>query len=236
MLVASLVGRRMTLGQQQNGPLATAVVRHSDSKEPTVLSKLGASVCGQTRETSKRSESIGTKRKTNKLPSNEGRVGGDDTEFMKTEDKASAEPSSSQQEEKLERDVALRNKITVSRVEAIHMVSGVPEEHTTTRYVRIWKPSKSATQSGTADTKLWRLEFETRERWENPLIGWTSSGDPLSNTQAEFSTLEEAVNFAEKNGWDFFIERPPSTEVRSKFRPGYEANFSWNRRTRGSTK
>lgn len=35
-------------------------------------------------------------------------------------------------------------------------------------------PAKNAMQSGTDNIGFWQIEFETRERWENPLIGWSS--------------------------------------------------------------
>lgn len=54
-------------------------------------------------------------------------------------------------------------------------VTGVPQEHIITRHVRIWKPAKHAMQSGTNNTHKWKMEFEARERWENPLMGWASS-------------------------------------------------------------
>ena len=59
--------------------------------------------------------------------------------------------------------------------EDIAPVTGVPEEHIKTRRVRIFKPAKNAMQSGTNNTHRWKMEFETRERWENPLMGWQSS-------------------------------------------------------------
>lgn len=55
------------------------------------------------------------------------------------------------------------------------MLSGVPEEHIKTRMVRICVPARNAMQSGSFNTRNWRIEFETRERWENPLMGWTST-------------------------------------------------------------
>jgi NADH dehydrogenase (ubiquinone) Fe-S protein 4 len=57
----------------------------------------------------------------------------------------------------------------------ISTITGVPEEHIKTRLVRIYRPSKNAMQSGTDNTNHWEIEFETRERWENPLMGWSST-------------------------------------------------------------
>uniref|UniRef100_A0A7R9EA95 NADH dehydrogenase [ubiquinone] iron-sulfur protein 4, mitochondrial n=1 Tax=Timema monikensis TaxID=170555 RepID=A0A7R9EA95_9NEOP len=117
----------------------------------------------------------------------------------------------------------------------ISSLSGVPEEHIKNRLVRIFKPSKNAMQSGTDNTHHWEMEFETRERWENPLMGWTSSGDPLSNLKLEFSTENAAIEFCEKNGWKWFIEEEKDKAKVQKVK-SYGHNFSWNKRTRVSTK
>lgn len=54
-------------------------------------------------------------------------------------------------------------------------VTGVPEEHVKTRLVKISKATKNVMQSGTDNTHNWVMEFDNRERWENPLMGWTST-------------------------------------------------------------
>ena len=69
----------------------------------------------------------------------------------------------------------LKTEITVDQPNYLSSVSGVPEEHVFNRRVRIYKPAKNAMQSGTYDTKKWKLDYENRERWENPLMGWTST-------------------------------------------------------------
>lgn len=53
-------------------------------------------------------------------------------------------------------------------------LTGVPEEHVVGRRVRIFRPAKNAMQSGNANTKLWKIEFDNMERWENPTMGWGS--------------------------------------------------------------
>lgn len=89
-------------------------------------------------------------------------------------------------------------------------------------------------QSGTNNIHHWEMEFDNRQRWENPLMGWTSSGDPLSNMKVQFKSPEEAIEHCEKNGWSWFIDEVK--EVR-QFKPkSYGDNFSWNRRTRVTTK
>ena len=71
--------------------------------------------------------------------------------------------------------------ITVDQPNLLSVVSGVPEEHIVNRRVRIYKQAKNAMQSGTYDTQKWKLDYENRERWENPLMGWTSTYVPFLN-------------------------------------------------------
>uniref|UniRef100_A0A7J7Y1A2 NADH dehydrogenase [ubiquinone] iron-sulfur protein 4, mitochondrial n=1 Tax=Myotis myotis TaxID=51298 RepID=A0A7J7Y1A2_MYOMY len=89
--------------------------------------------------------------------------------------------------------------ITVDEKLDITTLTGVPEEHIKTRKVRIFVPARNNMQSGVNNTKKWKMEFDTRERWENPLMGWASTADPLSNMVLTFSTKEDAMAFAEKN-------------------------------------
>ncbi|CAL8099099.1 unnamed protein product [Orchesella dallaii] len=135
--------------------------------------------------------------------------------------------------EEVERRLKLQENIQIDVPLDLTPVTGVPEEHTRTRRVRIFKPAKNAMQSGTANINRWRMEFETRERWENPLMGWSSSGDPLSNLNVDFADKEEAVAFCEKNGWPWFVEDPVEKVMKPK---SYGLNFHWNRNTRVSTK
>ncbi|KAL7989043.1 hypothetical protein Chor_007962 [Crotalus horridus] len=115
----------------------------------------------------------------------------------------------------------------------ISPLTGVPEEHIKTRKAYIFVPARNAMQAGVNNTKKWKMEFDTRERWENPLMGWASSADPLSNIQLTFSTKEDAIAFAEKNGWSYDVQEQRIPKPKSK---SYGANFSWNKRTRVSTK
>ncbi|KAL3867344.1 hypothetical protein ACJMK2_044553 [Sinanodonta woodiana] len=113
---------------------------------------------------------------------------------------SSAPSSSLTHTEKKEPKESEITSITVDAKDDITSLSGVPEEHIKTRMVRICVPARNPMQSGTFNTKNWRIEFETRERWENPLMGWTSTADPLSNMIVNFSSKEAAVEFCEKNG------------------------------------
>ncbi|KAK5598410.1 NADH dehydrogenase Fe-S protein subunit 4 ndufs4 [Crenichthys baileyi] len=117
--------------------------------------------------------------------------------------------------------------------EDITTLTGVPEEHIKTRKVHIFVPTKTAMQSGINSTKKWKMDFDTRERWENPLMGWASTADPLSNMVLTFSSKEDAIAFAEKNGWSYEVTEKRTSKPRVK---SYGANFSWDKRTRRSTK
>lgn len=117
--------------------------------------------------------------------------------------------------------------------EVIYPTTGVPDWLVKERKARIFVPTRNAMQSGTFNTHNWHLEFDTMERWENPLMGWASNADPLSNMCLKFSSKEAAVNYAEKQGWNYEID--DKHEVKPKVK-SYGANFSWNKKTRVSTK
>lgn len=91
-------------------------------------------------------------------------------------------------------------------------------------------------QSGTNNLRSWRIEFDNRERWENPLMGWSSTADPLSNMSGvvDFNTKEEAIEYCEKGGYKWMVtSEEPQKKERVK---NYGINFSWDKRTRVSTK
>lgn len=74
---------------------------------------------------------------------------------------------------------------------------------------RIYRPSRTATQSGKAKDKFWVLTFEpAAPRQIEPLMGWTSSRDMKSQVRLTFTTQEEAVAYAEKNGLNYRVEEP----------------------------
>ncbi|XP_058056823.1 NADH dehydrogenase [ubiquinone] iron-sulfur protein 4, mitochondrial [Anopheles bellator] len=124
--------------------------------------------------------------------------------------------------------------ITVPTKVDLSPISGVPEEQVKERRVRIFVPAKNAMQSGTDNIQHWSIEFDNRERWENPLMGWSSTGDPLSNMRVDFTSPEEAITYCERNGWRWYVDK---AEVERKHRvKNYGINFSWNKRTRVSTK
>ena len=74
---------------------------------------------------------------------------------------------------------------------------------------RIYRPAKTATQSGAAKSRRWLLEFEPEQAREvEPLMGWTSSSDMKSQIKLWFATKEEALDYAVRQGIEARVEEP----------------------------
>ena len=71
-------------------------------------------------------------------------------------------------------------------------------------------------QSGTAKKDKWILEFITKDPTKNPLMGWESSSDTLSELRLEFSSRELAINYAKKKKIDFDIIEPKKRKTVKK--------------------
>jgi hypothetical protein len=93
---------------------------------------------------------------------------------------------------------------------------------------RIYKPARTAMQSGTAKTKGWVLEFEPEApRVVEPLMGWTSSTDMKSQVRLRFATCEEAVAYCEREGIPYQVFEPKEPTRRTI---AYADNFAFQRR------
>ena len=73
---------------------------------------------------------------------------------------------------------------------------------------KIYKPTKTAMQSGKRNTKKWVLEFETLNTGINFLMGWETSKDTMSEVKLEFDTKDQAINYAKKNNISYFVTEP----------------------------
>ena len=80
-------------------------------------------------------------------------------------------------------------------------------------------------QSGVGNTKNWLLEFDTLDTGINPLMGWESSKDTMSEVKLEFSTREQAINYAKKNDIDYYVIEPQKRKIIKK---SYSDNFLKN--------
>ena len=78
---------------------------------------------------------------------------------------------------------------------------------------KIYKPAKTAMQSAEGNTRNWLLEFDTLNTGINPLMGWESSKDTMSEVKLEFLTKEQAINYAKKNNIDYYIIEPQKHKI-----------------------
>ena len=92
---------------------------------------------------------------------------------------------------------------------------------------RIYRPARTAMQSGTAKTERWLLEYEPEApRQIEPLMGWTSSSDMKSQLKLWFDSEAEAVAYATRNGIPYRVEQPHDPKRRSI---SYSDNFKFSR-------
>src|SRR5690349_2066330 len=93
---------------------------------------------------------------------------------------------------------------------------------------RIYKPARTAMQSGAAKTKEWVLDYEPEQpRTVEPLMGWTSSADMKQQLRLCFATPEEAVAYCERHAipYQVFPAKEPARRTMA-----YADNFAYTRR------
>uniref|UniRef100_A9NVA4 NADH dehydrogenase [ubiquinone] iron-sulfur protein 4, mitochondrial n=1 Tax=Picea sitchensis TaxID=3332 RepID=A9NVA4_PICSI len=108
----------------------------------------------------------------------------------------------------------------------VGIVSGIPEQQLRRRVI-IYSPGRTATQQGSGKLGKWKINFVSTQKWENPLMGWTSTGDPYANVGEAglyFKSKEAAQSFAEKHGWEYVVKDPHTPLLRPK---AYADNFKW---------
>ena len=88
---------------------------------------------------------------------------------------------------------------------------------------KIYKPSKTAMQSGIKKFDKWIIEFITEKPCINPLMGWESSTDTNSEIKLEFSSKELAIEYAKKNKINFELIEP---KIRKIIKKSYADNFT----------
>ena len=88
---------------------------------------------------------------------------------------------------------------------------------------KIYKPSKTAMQSGLKKFDKWIIEFITKDPGNNPLMGWESSSDTYSELNLEFKSKNLAIEYAKKNNIDFEVIEPKERKIIKK---SYADNFT----------
>ncbi len=92
---------------------------------------------------------------------------------------------------------------------------------------KIYRPAKTAMQSGKAKTHLWVLEFDQEQpRRIDPILGYTSSGDMKQQLRLTFDTLEQAVAYAEREGIEYRVIQPKEANRQVV---SYTDNFKFSR-------
>ena len=96
-------------------------------------------------------------------------------------------------------------------------------------FAKIYRPTKTAMQSGRAKTKHWVLEFEAETaRRIDPLMGWTSGADTSSGqVRLSFDTKEAAISYCEERALPFQVIEAASRQPQAK---AYSDNFAFTRR------
>jgi len=87
---------------------------------------------------------------------------------------------------------------------------------------KIYKPAKTAMQSGLKKFDKWILEFITNDSSINPLMGWESSDDTLSELKMEFDNKDLAIEYAKKNKIEYELIEPQNRKIVKK---SYSDNF-----------
>ena len=77
-------------------------------------------------------------------------------------------------------------------------------------------------QAGLQKNKKWIIESVSREKYIDPLTGWTGSNDTTQQIDLKFDTKEDAVAFAQKNNINYEIQEYHSKIVKPN---SYADNF-----------
>lgn len=92
---------------------------------------------------------------------------------------------------------------------------------------RIYRPAKTAMQSGKAKTQRWVLDYEPETaKSVEPLMGYTSSSDMKQQIRLYFDTQEDAVSYARRHGIAHRVEKAHERKVRGS---AYADNFKFSR-------
>lgn len=93
---------------------------------------------------------------------------------------------------------------------------------------RIYRPSKSAMQSGRGAAKDWVLELASNaKRTSDPLMGWTSVDDMSGQVKLRFETRAQAIAYAKREGMTFTVQ---DDVQRKRLVKSYSENFDTDRK------
>jgi hypothetical protein len=88
---------------------------------------------------------------------------------------------------------------------------------------KIYKPTKTAMQSGRAKYNKWVLKFlDQKNQLKDTMMGWNGGSSTVSQIELKFSSKEEAVSYAKKNNIDYEVLETSERKVINK---SYADNF-----------
>eukprot|EP01126_Amoeba_proteus_P023721 TRINITY_DN2382_c0_g2_i2.p1 TRINITY_DN2382_c0_g2~~TRINITY_DN2382_c0_g2_i2.p1 ORF type:complete len:169 (-),score=19.38 TRINITY_DN2382_c0_g2_i2:74-580(-) len=108
--------------------------------------------------------------------------------------------------------------------------TGIPLEQLS-RKVKIFLPPRNPTQTMGATPHAWRLQFFPSEKWSNPVMGWTSTRDPVNPIGLDFPSKERAIQYATENGFEYELSDPSLRKVSSRT---YADNFRYRPPPKGT--
>ena len=89
--------------------------------------------------------------------------------------------------------------------------------------VKIFKPAKTAMQSGKAKTRLWQLQvLDGTIQTKDPLIGYHGGSSTKNQIKPQFDTKEDAINFAKSKNYDYEVIEASARKITKK---SYADNF-----------
>ncbi len=90
---------------------------------------------------------------------------------------------------------------------------------------KIYKPAKTAMQSGRGKSDHWVFEYiPTSERIPESLMGWISSDDTLNQVKIKFDSLEKAKDFANNKGIEYTVDLSHHRRIKPR---NYSDNFKY---------
>ena len=78
-------------------------------------------------------------------------------------------------------------------------------------------------QSGQKRNNIWIIEFITENPSINPLMGWESSTDTMSEIKLEFTSKDLAISYAKKNKLNYELIEKKKRKIVKK---SYAENFT----------
>ena len=88
---------------------------------------------------------------------------------------------------------------------------------------KIYKPSKTAMQSGRSKFNKWVLKFNNnRNQKKDSLMGWNGGSNTISQVELKFDTKEDAINYAKRNDIEYIVLESSERKIITK---SYADNF-----------